>query len=429
MVEVVGRVWSEWRALSEQSGKPTIELLFTSELEPMDAQSRLRAVLGGVVDRFQVDPRTVPAGVDEPMVGAWSIAPVPGGVMIVVGPKADFFEPMLRALVQDLDACGLDGRMDLFERPAVPEVPFHVDLVTARMRVEGERYGYHRDSWSSSLIALDALIAAGVDWCLDSPSDLGVTVTSGSLPTRLVSRDEDPVQAVHGALSRRGFGHAVLRSVSTASFRSLSVHAGLGQIALTESCTAGWERSVASLSAWISKNAASIAYAHIKGGTDLIAAEACGPDPFAELSHPPDADAYEDTYAPDVYGIQLLGPRFADRLHLNDDWRQSPLADGKILLEATALDSWFDHPASTDSPRPAGREPPAILAPAREEFADLIFDDELASRRRAWLGEHQPKVKLPDSLVTKLDTFPASYNATRSVALTLDDGSSSTTAS
>jgi len=123
MVEVVGRVWSEWRALSEQSGKPTIELLFTSELEPMDAQSRLRAVLGGVVDRFEVDPRTVPAGVDEPMVGAWSIAPVPGGVMIVVGPKADFFEPMLRALVQDLDACGLDGRMDLFERPAVPEVP------------------------------------------------------------------------------------------------------------------------------------------------------------------------------------------------------------------------------------------------------------------------------------------------------------------
>ena len=53
----------------------------------------------------------------------------------------------------------------------------------------------------------------------------------------------------------------------------------------------------------------------------------------------------------------------------------------------------------------------------------MIFDDELASRRRAWLGEHQPKVKLPDSLVTKLDTFPASYNATRSVALTLDDGS------
>jgi hypothetical protein len=85
--------------------------------------------------------------------------------------------------------------------------------------------------------------------------------------------------------------------------------------------------------------------------------------------------AFEDLYAPDAFGVQLLGPGYAGRLPDSAAWRAEPVGSACVLLEHVDLPAWFDAPfvplrqilATADRP-----EPP-VLAQARVELAPILY--------------------------------------------------------
>jgi hypothetical protein len=95
----------------------------------------------------------------------WRFIDVPEGVWVAVGPKAELFEPLVRALVGELEAAGGDdGRVEVYEPPEVPGVGFRAEVIEARVRIVGERYPGGVDRWASRIEDLDALVSAGVQW-------------------------------------------------------------------------------------------------------------------------------------------------------------------------------------------------------------------------------------------------------------------------
>jgi hypothetical protein len=426
MVRVARRVWDEWRAQSQRSGKPEIDLVFVSLGASGWSADAMRTLFGRVVARFAVEPGSLGAGVDEPGVGAWRFIDVPEGVWVAVGPKAELFEPMLRALVGELEGAGGDGRVEVYEPPEVPGVGFRAELIEARVRIVGERYAGGLDRWASRIEDLDALVSAALQWCTAEVGDVAMTLQVLGYPPRIVPAAGDLVAELTGALgaSRRRF--AVLRNIGTDRFRVLSVRSRSGWMALIigrPTLEDGrWERVVDELRAWILANAEHIAYARVRRGRDLLAAER---DPSriqyrAELERADDAGAYEESLVPDAYGLQLVSAELAGRLSLDSDWQTTRTADGKVLIQAANPAEWLGPAASTND----GGEGPAadVLAHGRAAFADVLFDDDARLRRRDWLDEHQTRLTLPERLIEKLSTFPAIFNVIYHVALVLDDG-------
>jgi hypothetical protein len=55
-------------------------------------------------------------------------------------------------------------------------------------------------------------------------------------------------------------------------------------------------------------------------------------------------EAFEDRYVRDVFGIQFLGPGFADRIPARRDWLQTRLGGDGVLLEHRDLGAWLRGP-------------------------------------------------------------------------------------
>jgi hypothetical protein len=93
-------------------------------------------------------------------------------------------------------------------------------------------------------------------------------------------------------------------------------------------------------------------------------------------------EAFEDQYVRDVFGIQLLGPGFADRIPTGPDWLQTPLDGRRTLVEHRDLDAWLRGPRLEDALR--GIKPPDadLVSAARSDFAPLLFSDEIANDTR-----------------------------------------------
>jgi hypothetical protein len=93
--------------------------------------------------------------------------------------------------------------------------------------------------------------------------------------------------------------------------------------------------------------------------------------------------AFEDLYAPDAFGVQLLGPGYAGRLPESANWREERVGSASVLLEHVDLSEWFDAPfvprgqllAPADQP-----EPPAVLAQARIELAPILHSPGVLAR-------------------------------------------------
>ncbi|MDQ3741069.1 MAG: hypothetical protein M3389_09020, partial [Actinomycetota bacterium] len=81
------------------------------------------------------------------------------------------------------------------------------------------------------------------------------------------------------------------------------------------------------------------------------------------------ARAFEDRFAPDAFGVQLLGPGYEGRVPPTPLYRAEPAGAGCTLLEHADLPAWLDEPF--------GPEVPPVLAEAREALAPILFGPEL----------------------------------------------------
>jgi hypothetical protein len=84
--------------------------------------------------------------------------------------------------------------------------------------------------------------------------------------------------------------------------------------------------------------------------------------------------AFEDLYAPDAFGAQLLGPGYADRLPTAPGWHTQNVADATALVQHVDPAAWFDAPfvplgqlAQQNLPQPA------VLTQARRDLAAILY--------------------------------------------------------
>lgn len=105
-----------------------------------------------------------------------------------------------------------------------------------------------------------------------------------------------------------------------------------------------------------------------------------GPDwPITPTGGSPCPSARDHRCAPDVFGVQLLGPGYADDLPalraLNPAaWTVESVAGGGTLVSATDASPWFSDAFSTEPPDGRGDppSPPRVLRDARAALSFLM---------------------------------------------------------
>jgi hypothetical protein len=439
MVRLPKRVLKRWRELvTDPNGYDTvIEVVLTSRLDPVAATEVLSQSLNRVLTAFEQTHNEVRPDIGEvPFAGEWSVTPVPEGALLIGGRKSDAGEEVLQGIVDDLGRHGVSGKLDLYVLPEVPSAPAGIGVIEASLRIAGQRIpGRGRPRWVPDRDALERVIQAGTNWCLEARPDRAVTLGSGANPQLLVRRCESPSERVRAVLHRDFI--TTFSSIGDDRYRSLVFAPRYGRVTVLEGgpCLhrAGWRPTIDALTDFLSSVCADVVYARVRREADHNRAV------FPEGSHrrdrlhwyERDAIAYEDHLAPDAFAIQVLGPGYKAKVPTGDDWRRTELSNDRILLQHLDQDAWFREITLEDAlkvERPwsgASVPKPAFLEQARASLAPILFPDvprEPAQETHGQEATHLD-VWLPQSIVMQVDQLsPEPHPRLRAVALELNDG-------
>jgi hypothetical protein len=93
-------------------------------------------------------------------------------------------------------------------------------------------------------------------------------------------------------------------------------------------------------------------------------------------------DAFDDVFAPDAYGVQLLGPGYAGRVGHSASWRRERAGAAGLILEHTDSAAWFGAPFLElgSIGRPEEWRQPPVLVQARAELAPILYTPGALSR-------------------------------------------------
>jgi len=390
MIEVADSVRAKWERLRDQHMKPSIWLLLVSPLAPLEARA---AVDDAASEAFAKRQREHDEGL-EFSPGMVRTAGVPDGVVVEIGEGLEDFDELLGLIVDGLARRGLTGRLVLFEAVGVEELPVTAPLVECRLRVAGQRvhvkgtrYRWHPepDSWS-------ALIEAGVRWCLGAGGEASLGV--GLMPRAPVRASDELALWVFEAIGGDKLGIVDCACGSVDRWRMLAVQRLWSRVTLVEAGDAllpdGWRQSVRDLTALLGENAQLLVYALVKHGSRVPAARlgtslADDWPPRTGFSpQRPGTEAFEDSYAPDAFATQLLGPGYVGRVPSRTNWRETPVGHDRVLLEHAKPEQWFETPFAplggwphTNLGAPDG---PDVLLSARADFAHILFTDDLVKQ-------------------------------------------------
>jgi hypothetical protein len=353
----------------------------------------LADAVGRVTSEFDQSQENLPDGVDREIAGAWNLAKVPEGVMLTVGEKCGAFELLLGQVADELERGGATGAFDLYDVPQVSRPPTLTDLLELRMRVSGERVpmGHYKQRWAPDPEALWRVAAAGVRACLRNRADRGVSLQVSGLPPLPVLPSDDPEALLReGIAQAESLGTVVLRSIGADRFRSLAVEPSWGRVTLVDGGSAlhgeGWVGAAREMTNLVRATSGDLVYAFVKRGSFAQMAELGNSLEHDWLELPSRrsqlGEAFEDSYVRDVFGIQFLGPGFADRIPTGQDWLETRLGGDGVLLEHRDLGAWLRGPRLEDAL--LGVRPPdsELVAGARTDFASLLFSEEIASDAR-----------------------------------------------
>jgi hypothetical protein len=389
VIVVAERISAVWRARAADTKKPSILLHFATDVDHRVALDEIQRALLIVDD--EMDATLDSFG--EPMrAGQWSLMLVPGGVLLgVLG--SDDLESVLSVVVAHLDARAIDGRFDLFEAPTVAEPPAVVDLIECRMRVDGVRFprrGWNH-GWRVDPVVFDAVLGRAIDWCLEGGEHAHLQLLTALLPPIPLE-----LTAARAAVERERAEHPHWRMELCSSrgqdFRIVGIYAETGSLILLEAGETikehDWRPTVSSMCHLMRQASPLLAYAFVRRGwhrtvsRNSTSLSVDWPAPL-DAAKWPVAGAFEDEWAPDALGVQLLGPKYAGRRPSNDQWRATALQDGRELVEHADPDAWFSSafvPPPTQSARPRPQAVPPVLQKAREDFMPCLFQNSIVPR-------------------------------------------------
>jgi hypothetical protein len=383
LVRIAERVWPAWREAAAQWDEPSLLVLFSPTGDRDDAAAALREVVLEVQDAF--DAEFARSGmVDPPLTGEWNWVRVPDGVLVQVV-ECDILEDVLPAVAAALERRGVEGEFDLRERPTAATPPITAHMLECRVRVRGERLRREERTyrWQADPAAHEAILAAGERWCRQRGASANQSLSVSTVPPVPVEPDEEVLgrmldEVVHGM-------HVAVSAVTADEFRSVMARPHAGGVSLVVGgawLEAGeWPLALAELTGLLRVHADFLAYGYIRRGWAVQDALL---DPSLPYDWPrrPDyeprgigfaREAFEDVYAPDAFGVQLLGSGYAGRVPEVPTWQAERVGEAPTLLEHADLPAWFDEPFVPFRQRVAYAEAPEVLARARVELAPILY--------------------------------------------------------
>jgi hypothetical protein len=302
---------------------------------------------------------------------------------------------VLPAVAAGLERRGVEGAFELRDPPRVAAPPRTAHLLECRVRVRGERLrrepGAYR--WQADPDAHEAILAVVERWCRQRGDSAAQSLSVSDLAPVPLEPRGDVLDRMREAVTDAM--HVGVSAVAADEFRSVAARAWAGGVSLVEGgawIEAGrWRESLGELTALLRDHADLFAYGYARRGwmvTEALLGNSLSHDwPHRAGSQPRGAgftrQAFEDLYAPDAFGVQLLGPGYAGRLPESANWREERVGSASVLLEHVDLSEWFDAPfvprgqllAPADQP-----EPPAVLAQARIELAPILHSPGVLAR-------------------------------------------------
>jgi hypothetical protein len=382
-VTIAERIWPAWRERSAEEAEWQLLLLFVPAADGAGAERALLESVREIAEAFEAEAARS-GDPDPPFVGEWSTARIPAGVAVHVT-ECDVFDRVLPDLAAALARRGLAGTIDLWEPPPAVRPPTRAPMLACHIRIRGERV--HREdswyTWAADRDAWVALVAAAEGWSRGRSPFVASSLRIGTAGTFALAADEDVLERIEDAVERAT--PATLNTLDGDSFRCM--HVGVtGALALVIGGgvvdRGQWREPLAALVGFLRDQADHIAYAYVRRGwavaTTLVGAPLLEDWPRRPDEHPGGAGstkvAFEDLYAPDAFGVQLLGPRYTERVPTDlDGWRLEPVR-GSTLVEHVDADAWFDcafvpFGQFTVEPAPA----PELLRAARADLAPVLY--------------------------------------------------------
>jgi hypothetical protein len=394
VIEVSEGILQHWQGLlDEHIDEPVINVLFSSTLSHEDALEAIeRAAREVMLGRLAKMDEARP-GEDPFSPGSWSLAPTPSGVVIRIDEEPDDLEGLLQGIADGLGAAGIEGRFDLYKPETTVEVSDRVDLFECRLRLKGTRYqlpnGLRR--WRADAAALHAAVDAGIGWCLGNGHDLPLALKVGLAPATTLTAQDDLAAYLRQALELTAdLGVTHLTSTGPKQFRMMAISVLNGRFTLAEGGATierdGWQPTLQHLREALEPASQWAVYGFIKRGSRKEGAE-LGISLYLDWVTVPQnnplsnlGDAFEDTHAPDSFGIQLLGSGYSDRIPDGPDWKHSPVRSGAVILEHLDPEAWFGRlfgPFGGYRTVPTDPDDvPDVVARARKDLAPILYTDD-----------------------------------------------------
>jgi hypothetical protein len=405
MVRVADRVWEQWRAASVEA-EPSVVLILSSRASRKELLAVVAASASDAFRSLEADGAATRA--TDWSARQWSLAPAPQGVLLRIDEEPDDCEVLLGRIVSGLDRRGVEGTLDLFESAGPEEVPETAHLFECRLRVRGERYRYRSGGswgWRSDPARLAEGVDAAVAWCVANAPSSPRLLAVGLVAPVVITPEGDTLGYVQGGLeAAANLGVVHLTSAAPDRFRIVAIEPSQGRISFVEGGDSvdghGWRPSIGRLRKVLREASSWAAYGFVKRGS-MTAPAQLGSSlhedwctvmhnrPLAQLGDP-----FEDLWAPDAFGIQLLGPGYAGRVPEGPNWHATQVGPEAVLLEHVDPEAWFaelfgpfggrySRPNLVSSAREAAPgpapppPPPEVVERARADFAEILFTDEI----------------------------------------------------
>jgi hypothetical protein len=390
-VRIAEEIWEQWGPLA-QDDEPVMLLRFAPAGDHGLAARAVRESVLEVTDAFQaeIDRSGDP---NPPFVGEWDWLRVSDGVLVKVI-ECDRMQVVLPAVATALERRGVEGNFEFQDWPTAGTPPTTAHELECRVRVRGRRLrrGAGDYLWQVDPAAHAAVLETADDWCRRRGEHATYSMSKGTIGPVPVEPGEVVVDRMVEAVADRK--PAEVSCLMADRFRAFAARPWSGGVSLVMGGASvegdAWRAGVAELTNLLRDCADLLAYGFVKRGWMVGQALVSNSLPLdwpARLDHAPrgigfTGEAFEDVYAPDAFGVQLLGPGYTDRLPTSTSWRQERVGGAAVLLEHGDPSAWFDAPFVPFGARVRTGElpPPAVLAQARDELRRVLYAPGALSR-------------------------------------------------
>jgi hypothetical protein len=368
MIRIDDQIWDEWKQRSDQEPEWVLHMLLAAAGEPEATSVAVREALEGIASLYAERGDTLSPG-------DWASMRVDEGVLLQVV-ECDDFAAVLPALAAELDRRGIEGALSVWERPVAVEPPRVASLFACRATVRGtrEHESPGRYRLNPARDAHAEVLRAAVAWCQSLPRAGGYSLAYRGLVPVPVGPDEPITDRLAQAFGNNE--HASFAAFALTDFRIVYARPNSGRITLVGGAKPTTLEELVTL---LRLHAPMLSYGSIWRGWNVYQAleDVTLPRDWpARPDHVPRGHrntraAFDDLFAPDAFGVQLLGPGYTGRVPRSPNWRREDV-DTATLLEHADRDAWFSAPFVPFDDYHE-HEAPAVLAAARTELAPILY--------------------------------------------------------